>query len=102
MPRTLPTIPIPVRKALRKLGSDIRDARRRRRIPTRIAADRAGISLPTLRKVERGDPAVSMGIYAGVLFFLGLSDKIGMLADPRDDSVGLDLEGERLPERIRL
>jgi len=102
MPRTLPTMPIPVRRALRKLGSDIRDARRRRRIPTAIAASRAGISLPTLRRVERGDPAVSMGIYASVLFVLGLADGLGDFADPSKDSVGLQLEGERLPEKIRL
>ena len=102
MPRTLPTIPIPVRNALRRLGSDIRDARRRRRIPTDVAAERAGISPPTLRRVEQGDPAVSMGIYAGVLFVLGLADRIGRLADPSEDSVGLELEGERLPKRIRI
>ena len=63
--------PIPVRRALRKLGQDIRDARRRRRIPVEIMAERASISRTTLSKVEKGDPGVSMGIYARVLFVLG-------------------------------
>jgi len=33
--------PIPVRRAVRKLGQDIRDARLRRRIATEILAQRA-------------------------------------------------------------
>jgi len=52
--------PIPVRRALRKLGQDIRDARRRRRIPMEIMAERASISRTTLTKVEKGDPGVSI------------------------------------------
>jgi ESS family glutamate:Na+ symporter len=48
--------PIPVKRALRKLGQDIRDARRRRRIPVVIMAARASISRTTLNKVEKGDP----------------------------------------------
>lgn len=94
-------LPIPVRRVLRKLGHDIRDARRRRRIPTAIAAERASISRTTLVKIEKGDPGVAMGLYATVLFVMGMADRIGDLADPRNDSVGLQLEEERLPQRIR-
>lgn len=95
------TAPIPVRRALRKLGHDIRDARRRRRIPVTIMAERASISRMTLSKVEKGDPGVSLGTYATVLFVLGLIDRLEELADVRHDSVGLELEEEHLPERIR-
>lgn len=102
MPRTVPTLPVPVRRCLRKLGSDIRDARRRRRIPTAVMAERAMISRPTLTKVEKGDPSVSLGIYACVLFVLGMIDRLEELADVSKDAVGLELEEERLPERIRL
>ena len=94
--------PIPVTRAIRKLGHDIRDARRRRRIPATILAERASISRTTLHKVEQGDPGVSLGIYATVLFVLGMIDRLGDLADPKHDSVGLELEEEHLPERIRL
>lgn len=93
--------PIPVTRTLRKLGQDIRDARRRRRIPVAIMAERASISRTTLNKVEKGDPGVSLGTYATVLFVLGLIDRLGELADVRHDSVGLELEEEHLPERIR-
>ncbi len=94
-------LPVPVRRALRKLGQDIRDARLRRRIPTAVMAERASISRTTLNKVEKGDPGVALGKYAGVLFVLGLEERLGDLADVRADTLGLALEEERLPKRIR-
>ena len=94
--------PIPVTRVLRKLGHDIRDARRRRRIPVAILAERASISRMTLNKVEKGDPGVSAGTYATVLFTLGMADRLADVADPSHDTVGLELEAEHLPERIRL
>jgi DNA-binding XRE family transcriptional regulator len=94
-------LPIPVKHALRKLGHDIRDARRRRRIPVAIAAQRASISRTTLVKIEKGDPGVAIGIYATVLFVMGMVERLADLADPKNDSVGLQLEEEHLPQRIR-
>ncbi|WP_419603152.1 hypothetical protein [Thiolapillus sp.] len=94
-------MPIPVRRALRKLGQDIRDARLRRRIPTAVMAERASISRTTLNKIEKGDPGVSLGNYANVLFVLGMVERLGELADVKTDSVGLELDEERLPQRIR-
>ena len=101
MRRSISAIPIPIRRALRKLGQDIRDARLRRRIPVTIMAERGSISRTTLHKLERGDPGVSMGSYATVLFVLGLTDRLSGLADVKSDIVGLELEEERLPQRIR-
>jgi transcriptional regulator with XRE-family HTH domain len=95
-------LPLPAVRALRKLGADIRDARRRRRIPTALLAQRALISRVTLGKVEKGDPSASAGAYATVLFVLGMADRLGDLAAPGHDAVGIALEGERLPKRIRL
>ncbi len=95
------SIPIPVRRALSKLGADIRDARRRRRIPTAVMAERAMIVRATLQKAEKGDPGVSMGTYATLLFVLGLTDRLADLADARHDATGLALEEEHLPKRIR-
>jgi len=94
--------PIPVTRALRKLGHDIRDARRRRRIPVAILAERASISRMTLSKVEKGDSGVSVGTYATLLFALGMVDRLADVADPRHDTIGRELEEEHLPERIRL
>ena len=80
MPRKTPLLPIPIRHVLGLLGADLHRARRRRRLTTAMVAERAQISRPTLLRVERGDPAVSLGVYATVLWVLGLGDRLGRLA----------------------
>lgn len=95
-------LPVPVLRAMRKLGQDIRDARRRRRIPAALLAERASISRMTLSKVEKGDTGVHIGNYASVLFVLGLIERLTDLADAAQDKLGRELEEERLPERVRL
>ena len=99
--RSMPPLPLPVKRALTKLGQDIRSARTRRRITTAVMAQRAFITRTTLGKVEKGNPGVSLGIYATVMFVLGLTPRIADLADARTDDVGLQLEEERLPQRVR-
>lgn len=96
------SMPMPVRRALAKLGADIRDARRRRRVPVALLAERASISRTTLGNIERGDAGVGLGNYAKVLFALGLLENLAELADARRDEVGLTLASDALPQRIRL
>jgi transcriptional regulator with XRE-family HTH domain len=93
---------VTVRRSLRKLGQDLRDARRRRGLPASVVAERAFTSRPSLQRVEKGDPGVSIGIYAAVLQALGLLDGLDQLADPSRDSAGLALLTEKLPKRVRL
>lgn len=100
--KAFPSLPLPVKRALKKLGQDIADARRRRRIPTTLMAKRAMISRATLARVEKGAPQVSLGIYATVLFILGLEKRLADLADVRVDDIGLELEEDRLPQKIYL
>ena len=97
-----PAVPIPVARALRKLGHDIRDARRRRRIPVAILAERASISRMTLNKIEKGDPGVHSAATRRSSLLLGWS--IGWPIWPTRGTirVGRELEEEHLPERIRL
>ena len=64
-------LPIPVRRALKKLGADISVARRRRGIATALMAERAFTTRPTLMKIERGDPSVSLDLLARALLTLG-------------------------------
>jgi hypothetical protein len=66
-----------------------------------VAAERASISRVTLNKIEKGDPGVALGIYATVLFVLGMVDWLSDLADVKHDTTGLQLEEELLPQRIR-
>jgi transcriptional regulator with XRE-family HTH domain len=94
-------LPIPVQNALRRLGKNISDARRRRRIPMELMSERSGFSRITLSKIEKGDPSVSMGAYASALFVLGMSEQLARVADVSHDIVGRELEEEKLPKRIR-
>jgi transcriptional regulator with XRE-family HTH domain len=100
MPRRAPPLPLPVQRALKKLGSDLRDARRRRRIQTEVMADRLQVSRPTLRRLERGDPGVGIGSYATALYVLGMVERVGDLADISHDPVGQRIATEDLPQRI--
>lgn len=77
-------------KLLRELGERIRLARLRRKFSTMIVAERADISRVTLGKVEKGDPAVTMGTYLRVLAVIGLDKDMGRVAV--DDELGRKLQ----------
>ncbi|MBV8752332.1 MAG: helix-turn-helix domain-containing protein [Hyphomicrobiales bacterium] len=94
-------LPAPAAKALEALARDISIARKRRRIPQRLLADRMMVSLDTLQRLERGEPGVSLGIVATALWALGLIDRLGALASPDHDTVGRAEELKRLPKRTR-
>jgi transcriptional regulator with XRE-family HTH domain len=99
MPRqSAPTHPF-VQRLLRELGENIRLARLRRGFSMELVAERAGMSRPTLRAVEHGEPAVTLGSYANVLHSLGLHADLAMLA--RDDELGRKLQDAKLPTRRR-
>lgn len=92
---------IAVRQALRKLGRDIREARKRRRWPIQTVAERAFTSRQTVQRIEQGDPVVGVGICAAVINCLGLLDALRNTADPATDELGLTLSSIGLPQRIR-
>src|SRR3546814_14546714 len=101
-PRPSPHLPsIAVRRALARLGSDLRDARLRRSLPADVVASRAFTTRPTLRRIEAGDPGVGIGIYAAVLQAMGLLDGLGALADPANAPTGPRLPAAALPQRPR-
>ena len=91
-----------MRRALRKLGADIHDARRRRGLPMAVVAERAFTSRSTLQRIEAGEAHVSIGIYAAVLQALGLLEDLSELADISRDSVGQALASAALPARVRI
>lgn len=95
------TLPGAARQALIKLGEDIAVARKKRHISTVSMAERAFISRGTLYKAEKGDPSVSMGVYATVLSILGLIEGLGSVADRATDTLGLDIDEDRLPKKIQ-
>jgi hypothetical protein len=88
-------LPLPgVTRILAELGENIRLARRRRKLPASLVAERAGMTRPTLRAIERGDFGVTLGSYANVLHCLGLDKDLGNVG--RDDELGRRLQDAAL------
>jgi transcriptional regulator with XRE-family HTH domain len=95
-------LPPKVRASLRKLGADLLVARRRRGLTVTMMVERTGVAKSTYLRLEKGDPTVALGVYAMALFALGFGEVLGGLADVHGDEVGLSLEAERLPKRVRV
>lgn len=85
-------LPPQVLSSLQALGERLALARLRRKESQRRWAARLGVSVPTLIRLEKGDPSVGMGIYASALWLLGLSDGIADLADPAKDIRALEAD----------
>lgn len=81
-------------QALELMGEQIKLARRRRHLSMQDIADRATVTRLTVSKVEHGDPTVSMGIYARVLFALNLEKDLTLMA--ADDALGRQLQDAEL------
>lgn len=96
------TTPLPVLKILKILGQNIHNARLRRRITMKLLAERAGINVLTLSKIEKGNESTSIGNYASVLFSLGMINQLKDISDINNDLVGKMLDEEKLPKRIRM
>jgi len=99
MPRVTPHLLPKLSRLLGQLGMNLRQARLRRHYSAETVAERAGISRKTLSRVEQGDPAVALGIYARVLQALGLVEDLAALA--HDDVLGRRLQDLQLPTRKR-
>lgn len=85
---------------LKTMGEQIKLARLRRNLSVELVAERAGISRSSLWKVESGNPAVAMGIYAAVLHALGNMDS-DLLMVAKDDQFGRQLQDMNLLTRKR-
>jgi transcriptional regulator with XRE-family HTH domain len=77
-------------RQLDELGARIRAARLRRRMTQATLAARADVSLPTIRKLEKGDPTTSLATMVRALHVLGLEQDLDLLA--ADDELGRKLQ----------
>jgi transcriptional regulator with XRE-family HTH domain len=96
----LNSLPPEVAASLQSLGEHFAVARLRRNESQKQWAGRLGVSVPTLIRLERGDPSVSMGVYATALWLLGLSAGLAELADPGKDVRALETD-VRKASRLR-
>src|ERR1700730_6800502 len=98
----LDILPPRVRRSLTRFGADLATARRKRNLTIAMMSERVGVAKSTYMRVERGDPTVSLGVYAMALFALGFGDALGDLVDASRDDQGLLLDQQRLPKRVRV
>ena len=99
MARSIPSLLPRVSRVLEGYGGNLKLARLRRKYSAETVAQRAGISRKTLSKVEQGDPAVALGIYARVMQVLRLEGDLQRLA--ADDSLGRKLQDANLTPKRR-
>lgn len=94
MPRlTPPTHPRHLHQ-LTALGERLRAARLRRKLTQAMVAERVGVTLPTIRKLESGNPTSSLATVIRVLQVLGLAQDIDKLA--AEDVLGRQLQDNEL------
>jgi len=99
MPRQTPSILPRLARTIAGVGGNIKKARLRRAYSSATVAQRAGIARKTLYRVERGDPAVALGIYARVLQALRLENDLASIA--ADDALGRKLQDAGLEPKRR-
>jgi transcriptional regulator with XRE-family HTH domain len=99
MARTEPPLLPRISRLLRGYGENLKLARLRRKYSAETVAQRAGITRKTLSRVERGDSAVALGIYARVMQVLRLEEDLGKLAV--DDPLGRKLQDTGLSPKRR-
>ncbi len=96
-----PPLPLPVARSLARLGQAISLARRRRHLTQDDLAARIGASANTVRRMEAGHPGTALAHVARALQVFGELDKLDQLLDTSQDSVGLTLMDQGLPQRVR-
>jgi DNA-binding XRE family transcriptional regulator len=99
MARQIPSILPRLARTIVGVGENIKKARLRRAYSSATVAQRAGITRKTLYRVERGDPAVALGIYARVLQALRLENDLASIA--ADDALGRKLQDASLEPKRR-
>jgi transcriptional regulator with XRE-family HTH domain len=78
--------------ALQQLGADLAVARLRRKESLKTWAKRIGVSVPTLLRLEAGEPGVSLGVLATALWLVGRDGALATLASPKEDRGALELD----------
>lgn len=94
-------LPASAAKALKSLGENLALARQRRKESLRTWASRMAVSVPTLMRMEKGDPSVGMGVYATALWMMGRHTALPDVASPTHDLNALEQDIEAVRQRGR-
>lgn len=79
-------LPRKVVRNLEIMGEQIKLARKRRGLSIAVMSERAQCSELTVIRAEKGIPTVSIGVYARILYGLGLDEDLLLVA--QNDSAG--------------
>ena len=90
--RALLQLPPATAAAIEKLGSDLAVARLRRKESLKTWAKRMGVSVPTLQRLEAGDPSVGVGIVATALWLIKREGELRNLAAPEHDQGAIEMD----------
>jgi len=93
-------LPPAVAAQLAELGANLQIARKRRGESRAAWSSRLGVTPPTLLRMERGDPKVSMGAYATALWLIGRSDQLPLAAAPHLDHAAAEAEARKVAPGI--
>lgn len=96
---SIESLPTAVLGSLQVLGEHLGLARARRKESLRAWAKRMDVSVPTLVRMEKGDPRVGMGVYATALWLIRRDAALRELAAPAADSQALEQELVALQRR---
>lgn len=93
--------PLRVKRAATDIGTQLTAWRKLQNLTAQQVAERANIGLSTLRRVEHGDPGVTLETLLGVLRALGALDRMVDALDPYTTDLGRTRATTALPRRIR-
>src|SRR4051812_48009520 len=96
--RALQQLPPATVAALGKLGADLAVARLRRKESLKTWAGRMRITIPTLQRLEAGDPSVSIGIVATALWLIQRDAELAQLASPEHDRGAIEMDVRKAVE----
>lgn len=95
------TLISPAQRALKRLGLNISKARRRHHLSRNDLAAQMGVSESSVARLEKGEPGVALQTLISALLVLHLLDDFMALLEPAQDTVGLLIQEELLPQRVR-